>query len=388
MGNPIRVLIVCDAMGYGEDDVHGLGRLMIEWATGFDPTRVEVTAVSLRRPRRIGEALRREGVPITFLGDGRLNPISAWKLLRLIRSTRSEVLHLNGFGAGIFGRLAGSWASIPAIIHVHDSRDAAETRYPWPVRMLDRLLAPSTARAIAVSDSVKTFCIERMGFRPRQVEVVHNPIPRYGFDPVPDQRVAELRAQYGLAASAPVIGTVGRLFRLKGVHVLLEAFVAVQHALPEARLLIVGDGPERGRLEAQAAELGIADRTVFTGFQREVAAHLRLFTVSVVPSIWKEPFSLVAAESLAAGMPVVGSNTGGLPEVVTDGRSGILVPPADAARLAEALTTVLQDAALRARLAEGARLESQRFSLERHLGHLESLFRTVAATGSTCAQAG
>jgi glycosyltransferase involved in cell wall biosynthesis len=387
VATPIRVLIVCDAMGYGQDDVHGLGRLMIEWATGFDPTRVKATAVSLRRPRRIGEALRREGVPITFLGDGRLNPISAWKLLRLIRSTRSEVLHLSGFGAGIFGRLAGSWARIPAIVHVHDSRDAAETRYPLPVQFLDRLLAPSTARAIAVSESVKTFCIERMGFRPRQVEVVHNPIPRYGFDPVPDRRVAELRAHYALAASAPVIGTVGRLFRLKGVHVLLEAFVAVRRAFPEARLLVVGDGPERARLNAQAAELGIADRTVFTGFQREVAAHLRLFTVSAVPSIWKEPFSLVAAESLAAGVPVVGSRTGGLPEVVTDGQSGILVPPADPARLADALITVLQDAALRARLAEGARIESQRFSLERHLGHMESLFRAVAA-GSTRGQAG
>lgn len=241
-----------------------------------------------------------------------------------------------------------------------------------------------TALALAVSKPVKTFCVEQMGFRPEQVEVIHNPAPINDFAPVSEKRLERLRDLYGLELDSPVVGTTSRLSSEKGLHVLLEAFALVLSRLSRARLLIVGDGPERTSLERQAQALDIRHAVIFAGFQSDVAAHLRLFWITAAPSIWEEPCPLSVIESLAAGVPVVASRVGGIPEVVRDGETGLLVEQGNLQQLATAISRVLEEPILRQRLGEGCRAHDQRASMRCHLERMEALYREAASgTGRT-----
>jgi glycosyltransferase involved in cell wall biosynthesis len=354
---------------------------MIEWATAFDPRRVEVIVCVLRETGALDKQLTSRGVPIIYFGDGRLNPISIWKFVRLIRQHHIDVLHLQDIGATFFGRIAGLLTGTPTIVHMHSYEEVPGYRFAG--RLLYRLLTPWTALAVAVSQPVKTFCVEQMGFRPEQVEVVHNPAPAYGFAPVSEESLEKLRDRYGLELGAPVVGTTSRLSSEKGLPILLEAFALVLTRLPRARLLVVGDGPERTNLERQAQALDIRHAVIFAGFQHDVATHLGLFWVTAAPS-FREAFPLSLLESLAAGVPVVASRVGGIPELVRDGETGLLVEPGNPRQLADAISCVLEDPALRQRLSAGCQVHDRRVSMRRHLEHMEALYRAVTSgTGRT-----
>ena len=376
---PIRVLLVADKLGFRDVKLHGTGRLIVEWSTAFDPTRVQVHAYVLRDVGGMGPQLAQAGAPITFLGHGRFDPSSLWTLVRLIRRHRIDVLHLNGHGSSTFGRLAGLLTHTPSVVHVHGDAFYSPGGYPLYVRAIDRILAPWTARAVSISEATREFCIDAMGFQPSQVEVVHNPTPLLASGEIGPDRLRALRNRYAIADDEPVVGIASRLHRVKGHHVLLPAFQRVLATCPTARLLVVGDGPERPRLETQARTLGVESRVSFVGFQEEVPAHLRLCRVTAIPSVHPEPFGLVAVESLAAGVPVVASRIGGLPEIVTDGVAGLLVEPDNPEQLAQALLRILTDTSLAAELAARCVRESQRFAMEHHVKQMEEVFRAAVS---------
>jgi glycosyltransferase involved in cell wall biosynthesis len=373
----VRVLLVGDHLDYG-DMLHGAGRNMVEMAMAFDRERVEVTACVLRPASAIGRRFQREGVPLIFLGLGPFNPLTLWELVSLIRTRRIDVLHLTDYGASTFGRIAGLLTRTPSVVHVRSHHSRYQRRsFPPHVALAYRALAPATARALAISTSVRTFAIERMGFRPEQVQVLHNPLARYSLAPASAAEADVLRAEYGLGPSTPVVGSVTRFYPAKGITFLLDAFARLRRQVPEARLLLVGDGPDEPQLRAQAAALGIADQVIFAGFHRDVAAHLRLFTVSAVPSL-EEGFGNVAVEAMAAGVPVVAARVGGLPEIVTDGVTGFLVPPAEPEALAQALLRLLEDPALRDAMGQAAAADTDRFRMDHYVTRLEALYRSVA----------
>lgn len=381
---PLRVLLVADKLGFKDVKLHGTGRLIVEWATAFDPSRVVVTTCVLRDAGDFGEELRRSGVPIHFFGDARFSPVTLWKLIRIIRAERIDVLHLNGHGASALGRLAGRLTGVPAIVHVHGDAAFAPGGYPRYVRLVDNLLAPWTARAVSISEATREFCIRSMGFRPAQVEILLNPTPRLGHAGAVDERVRALRLRYGIRDDEPVVGIASRLYPVKGHHILLPAFQQVLRRVPAAKLLIVGDGPERANLEAQARSLGLSQQVSFAGFQEDIAAHLRLCWVTAVPSVHPEPFGLVVVESMAAGVPVIASRIGGLPEIVTDGVAGLLVEAEQPEALATAMVRVLEDSDLRHRLASRCIAESERFSMDHFVQRMEAIYReVVAVSGAT-----
>ena len=375
---PVRVLIACDRLGYEDGSIHGLGRLMIEWATAHDPGQVEVVACALRGVPRLREQLARDNVPIRFFGDGRFNPISIAKFVRMIRRERIDVLHLQDFGASTFGRIAGLLTRTPAIMQVHVDYDEVGG-YPPYIQLFDRLLAPSTVQVLVEAQSIKPFCMRRMGFRADQVGLEHNPIPRHGFAQIDASELVRRREEYGLSAENLVVGATSRMYPVKGLDVLLEAFAQVLEALPEARLVLVGDGPEREGLEARARQLGIRERVIFTGFQQDVATHLRLFDVMATPSVCRESCPMSVLEGIAANLPVVASDAGGLPELVVDGETGFLVPPGEATPLAQALLRLLQNEALRSTLRAQIGRHAEQFTMPRHLARMEALYRRAAA---------
>jgi glycosyltransferase involved in cell wall biosynthesis len=375
---PVRVLIACDHIDYG-GALHGGGRQLIELARALDPRLVEPTVCVLRGASALGERLRDEGLPFRFFGDGRFNPSSLARLVQIIRRQRIQVAHLTDFGACTLGRIATRITGTPSIVQVISHHSDGQPRgFPRYVELAYRALAPATDHVLAISDSVRDFAVERMGFSADAVEVLTYPLPRHSFTPPSADEVAACRLRHGIAPGDPVVGAVTRFYPAKGIEYLIAAFPAVLAEHPRARLVLVGQGPQEHVLRARVDELGIASRVVFAGFQRDAHVYVGGFDVAAVPSI-EEGFGLVALEALALGVPVVASRVGGLPDVVVDGVTGLLVEPARPDALGDALLRLLGDAELRAHMGESARTDVQRFSLDVYAGRLTQLYRQLAA---------
>jgi glycosyltransferase involved in cell wall biosynthesis len=185
----------------------------------------------------------------------------------------------------------------------------------------------------------------RWGIPAGRIAVIPNPAPDVAGLPLREQARAELEL------NGATLGFAGRLMAAKALEVGLEALVRV----PEVALVVVGDGPERARLERLAAELGVGDRVRFLGARSrgDVLKTLRAVDAAVLPSRW-ENFPHLVVEALAVGTPVIASAVGGVPELVHDGENGLLVPAGDAGALAAAIRRVVTDEALRSRLAAAA----------------------------------
>jgi glycosyltransferase involved in cell wall biosynthesis len=352
--------------------------MMVEMTMGFDPRRVAVTSCVLRRPDELGHRLIAEGVPLRFFSAHRFSLLPLAGILTLVRERDIDVLHVTDFQASTLGRIAGLLAGKPVIVHVRTHHSKYQNRpYPWYMERINHLLAPSTSLAIANSDSLREFAIQRMGFKPDQVVTVHNPVSSYTMKPVTPTDVERIRSEFQLEHAWPVIGAVTRFYPAKGIRYLVAAFPSVLRRFPDARLVLVGDGPLGDELKEQVRNLGIADHVVFTGFRPDAEAFVQLFTVSAVPSL-EEGIGNVAIESIAGGVPVVASREGGLPEVVVEGKSGLLVRSGNSEELATALLRVLEEPFLLDQLRQGCREETARFSIETYTARLEQLYRSAA----------
>jgi len=173
---------------------------------------------------------------------------------------------------------------------------------------------------------------------------------------------------------------MGRHVPEKGFDLAIEALARVLGRIPDARLMIVGDGPARASLERRASDLGVAGRTEFLGWvpPDEVPDVLDRSTIMLVPSRWEEPFGLVAVEAALAGRPVVATRTGGLSEVVLDGRTGIVVPVDDVEAMADAMMQLLGDRDLAIKLGRNAAESARnRFGLERFIANYDDLYHNV-----------
>ncbi len=216
-------------------------------------------------------------------------------------------------------------------------------------------------RIICVSEVIREHMRERLGADPAKMRVVYNGIDIEAAErSVADRRPgAEVRAELGVPESAPVIGSVGRLTVAKGFRFLLEAFRRLRERMPEARALIVGDGPMNKELSQLAAELGVADRVVFTGVRTDIYDLLGAMDAYVVSSVF-EGFPMGCLEAMAARVPIAATNVGGIPEMLEDGRAALLVEPKNPEALAEAARRLLEDRRFAAGVAAEAREDLER----------------------------
>jgi glycosyltransferase involved in cell wall biosynthesis len=372
---PLRVLWATDRIGYG-NHLHGPGRRLLTIAPRIDPAVAQIVACVLRADDpELSRLFAERGIPLRHLGKHRLDPTTVPKLLSILRRERIDLVHLTGYGASNFGRIAAGMLGIPSIVHVTDHY------YPWYQRVADRLLAPWTTAVVTVSHSVaRTSPMFRSPRLQRCTTVIHNAIDLEEFAPAEPDAVRRLRASLQLEPQDLVVGYVGRLHPEKGVHHLVEAAPAILAAEPRARLLLVGDGPQRAELEQRVAELGLGERVSLRGFEADVASMLSVLDVAVFPSL-TEGFPNVVLEAMAVGKPVVASDVEGIAELLDQGETGLLVPPADPPALASAVLRLLAQPEERARLAANARRASRAYGIERHVAALETLYRRVAAEG-------
>ena len=352
----VRVLRLFSRLNVGGPSLHVVHLTVGLRAFGFET----LLAVGREGPRE-GNLLswaKGRGVECRQIaGLGReIRPVSDSRSLievyRLMRRFRPTIVHTHTAKAGLLGRVAARLAGVP--IRVHTFHGHVLRGYFGPLRThafrrLEARLAASTQMLVAVSEAVKRDLVELGVAGPERIRVIPlgleleplaGPLPR-----------GALRGPAGVAPAAPLIGCVGRLAPIKDLGTFLEAAARVHRVRPDVRVALVGDGEERGLLEGRCEGLGLSGVVCFHGWKHEMDQVYGDLDV-VVNSSRNEGTPVALIEALAAGRPVVATRVGGTPDLLADGRHGLLVPAGDPEALAQALLRVLaqpDEAAARAR---------------------------------------
>lgn len=370
---PLNILQVCDHLGWEGSRMHGVKRLFAWMIPRFDASRFRVSLVSLRKRDLSEETLDALGIDITYLERGKFDPRTLFALLRIIEAKQIDVLHLHGYGATTFGRLAAAMRGIPVVLHEH----ANLTSTPWFQKVADWLLKSYTDVAIAVSKSTAEFVVGARLVSPDRVKVVYlgAPLDEFG-QPVTAEERAAARAALGVAPDDVVMGTVTRLHDSKGNEFLVDAARIVIDARPHARFFLFGEGPLLDSLQQQAATLKLGSRFVFGGFVKDVRGALAAFDVSVFPSLW-EGTPLTVFEALGAARPIVATDADGLVEVLTPDVDALIVPKRDARALADRMIRLIDDPAERARLGAAARKTAEAYDITAFVRKMERLYEIL-----------
>jgi glycosyltransferase involved in cell wall biosynthesis len=370
----VPVLHVCDKFGVAGSSVHGVSRLFSWWFPRYDASRFDVSLCGLKQPEPASRLLQEQGIPVHHLGRGRFDPRVLAGLVTLGRRLRARILHVHGYAAADFGRVAARWLGARLVLHEH----FADPSMPVYQGLADRLLARFTDRAIAVSASTRDFLVRQRHVPEGRVRLIWNGAPLDEFAPVERSRALAVRRELDIPDEALVVGAVGRLNEQKGHRYLLDAAAAVLARRPSVRVLVVGDGDLEVPLRAQARALGIADRVVFAGHRTDIPAVLGAIDVLCISSLY-EGTPLALFEAMASGKTIVSTAVDGCREVLNDGVSALLVPARDPAGLAAALGRTLDEPDLRVDLARAARRASASYDIRECVGKMEAVYDEMLA---------
>jgi len=250
---------------------------------------------------------------------------------------------------------------------------------PWLVKSFFKKAYISKSnkadKIIAISNLIKKELEDDLGIPNNKIEVVYNGIDLEEFRVLDDKTIENEKKKYGFFKGSKIIGYTGRLHEEKGISILIEAFYQVSRRFDHLYLLLVGDGPERKKLEIQVARLGLEKKVLFLGYKENVPLFLNLIDVFVLPSIIRESFGIVLTEAMACHKVVIASNLGGIPEIINSGIDGFLFEPGNDKELSDRLSQVLSDEKLMVDIGKSA-LErvKKHFSVNVMINRLEEVF--------------
>ncbi|MFQ5873747.1 MAG: glycosyltransferase family 4 protein, partial [Dehalococcoidia bacterium] len=321
---------------------------------------------------------RRRGVEAEQLNGGPRLPLRG--VLHLADKLKREgfsLLHTHDYKTDILGLLAARLAGVPCVATVHGY--VFVSRRVRIYKMLDLLALRFFSRIITVSEDLRRELLAA-GLPEEKVVTVHNVVDSTAFASQGAQRGLCVRQQLGIGRDQPLITVVARLIPGKGHRYFLEAATQVLRARSETCFLVVGEGPQRDELEKLTVALGIRHAVSFLGFRKDVATLMRASDLIVLPSL-EEGLPIVLLEALALARPVVATAVGGVPEVVRHQKTGLLVPPKDRRRLAEAMLYLLSDPEEAQKLAErGKQFVSQQFNVETTAHKIAEVYREVLSS--------
>ncbi len=369
----IRILHLCEHFGTRTASFHGVARSFELWLPPLNEppfatllcSRAKPTAAALERYRRIG-------VEPLSLGYGKLDPRNLFRLIGILRDKCIDILHLHGYGACTWGRIAGHLFRIPAIVHERCNYHSV----PWYQRPVEATLGPFTRYAFAVSESTRQFTIRKRHIRADRVKLLYSGIPLSGIPLIDDNERQRQRTDRGIGPNELLFGVVSRIEPHKGHRDLLRAFARVRAALPSARLWIVGDGWYQPEVEALARELALGDSVAFLGYQANVWPLIQALDVQVFPS-HQEGTPNTLYEALAVGNAILASTADGQGEILTDGRDALLYAPGDGTALEQGMLRLAAEPVLRSSLRAAAKARSADFDMDRTIATLKQTYLTI-----------
>ena len=368
-GGPLAIAHTESSLGWGGQEIRTLTE-----AGGFIGRGHRVTLYAAPGSRIAAEAPR-FGVPVAVLPIGRKRPAGVRSLVAALRRHPVDVVNAHSSTDAWLAALACAWlartrGTAPVLVRTR------HVSIPVPRDYATRwLYRTATARVVTTGAALGEQLIRDNGLDAARVDSVPTGIDTATFAPLSR---AAARRELGLPDAAPLAGIVATLRSWKGHRYLVDAMPRLRRR--DARLVIVGDGPQRGALEAQVAQLGLGERVLFAGQRTDVACWLAALDVFVLPSYANEGVPQALLQAMLVGVPCVTTDAGAIPEIARHGETACIVPREDAAALAAAIDGVLDDPAASAAIAERARaFVLPRFGIDTMLDRMETVFRTARA---------
>lgn len=316
-----KIIHIITSLNFGGAEI-----MLLDLARGLSSEFFEVKVATVVRGGALVEDFRNVGVSThVFEKKGKIGLGVIWKLWRFLRCEKPDIVHTHLFGGDTWGRIAAILARVPVIISTEHNTNFDEG---WTKRRVKKFLSLFTKKIVAVSEAVKNYSVSRDKIKEKKITVIENGINFEKFAEIPEKEFGD----------PPVIGVVGRLEEQKGHKYLFEALNLIK-TIPWT-LWVVGDGSKKNELERLVKDLNLRERIIFLGARKNVAEILSGIDIFAFPSLW-EGLGLAVLEAAAAGKPIVASRVGGIPEIIEDEKTGILVEPKNVKSLADGLERVL-----------------------------------------------
>jgi glycosyltransferase involved in cell wall biosynthesis len=366
----IRVLEMIDQPFLGGGQIN-----LLSLAKNLDRAKFEVFISSGEGGPLVEEAKKNriKHFPLRFSKRIKVKIFS--EMASLLEREKIDILHTHGGVAGFYGRWAAHKSRTPVVIHTLHGIHYLHYRNILLKRtfiLLERIFSSFTDAVILVSEADRNRALAFKLAPFSKINVINN-----GIDFLKDTELnnpEEKRKELGIGISHPLVGTVARLHRQKGLIYLIKAAKKIHQAVPEVMILIVGGGPLRRKLEKTAIKEGLGNFIVLTGEREDAAELLSIFDVFVLPSLWEGlPYVLMEASSL--GKPIVATDVEGVNEIIEDGKTGMLVPPRNSKNLAEAVIRLLDEKNFASKLGESAKkLIPPRYRLSKMVEDTQNLY--------------
>ncbi|MDH3348068.1 MAG: glycosyltransferase [Desulfobulbaceae bacterium] len=355
----INIMHVSDKLSVGNATIHGVTRLLSWWLPRFAPHLYRVNICSLRYWDAAADYLKDLNIDVRCLNRSKFDPLTLLDLIKIINEQKIDLLHLHGYGAATFGRVAGLLTSTPVIVHEHMS----DVNIPYYQELMDAILSRLNYQAIAVSSSVKEFMMNRRHIPKDRIQVIKNGVPFEMFDKLQKgSKPQTYRSQLNIPSHHKMVAIVGRLDPIKGHRNFLNAATLVLDAHQDVSFVIVGDGELMDNLQQQCRELKIESNVIFMGYCNDVPSLLFEADIKAISSI-SEGIPMTLFEAMAAGCATVSTNVGGLGEVIVEGITGFLVPPENPEAMAEKLLLLLRDDRLLKKMSKHAKEDSVQYDI-------------------------
>ena len=350
--------------------IGGLEKILTTIVLNLDKKKYNVSVWCLREGGFFADKLVKEGIDVKILHiSTSRNPLSIYKLYRLLKCHKFDIIHTHAYSAGTIGRISAFLAGVPVIIsHNHSVYDYYGKFY----NLVEWFLSLITDRVICISEVVNGFANKTQRINSKKLITIHN-----GIDDVCDlteKSSSDLKKELGIPINHPVICTISHMEEHKGLKYLLEAASLLLQSKNDVSFLLVGEGVLKKELKILCADLKIEKNVIFAGEQSDISEILSLSDIFVLPSL-REGLPLTILEAMACGKPVIATNVGGIPEIVKDGENGILVYPKDPETLYMAMNELLGDREKREKMGRiGKRVCDESFRTKTMVEKVEDLY--------------
>jgi glycosyltransferase involved in cell wall biosynthesis len=373
---PIKILFVITSSGIG-----GAEKVLYHTTRLLDPERYVASICSLKEKGQVARDAEITGIEVHCLAmaDGEraygwISSITAlFRLTTYIMKVRPTIVHSFLFRANIISRIAAFLARVPLSISSVRVMGGEKDYY----HTIERVTSGMVDHYITVSDSVKEYLIHKANILPEKITTIYNGVTLNGLMPEGKESTP---LNFGIKPHDSVVLSVGRLHQQKGHDYLIRAIAIVKREVPTVKVLIVGEGEEENDLKNLVKSLDLSEEVIFAGLCREIGKILNFTNLFVLPSLW-EGMPNAVLEAMAAAKPVVATRVGGVPELVVDGKTGLLVAPQDSDALAHAIVELLRNNERARRMGNAGRKRvREHFSLTAMIAKTDRLYQELLNT--------